>query len=157
MKRKFKIKFSSESRMLPFVYIKFPDINEPYLALVDTGSEITLIDKGIVDRLSKSGKTSTPLKSKLKLDGISGGTTEFQATMVSVETELIDIATGNSLSMVVTGATMNMESLKKSISNTEIETEMVMIIGSDTLRKMNTEVNYKNSEVIFNGVFSPEE
>lgn len=145
-----KISFVSESRMLPFIKVKFEGIDDTKLALIDSGSEITLLDKNIARNIKR---ISIQDGGRLTLDGF-GGLTDDSSTGLFVTSIDVIGDDGTTWRSYIAGALADFSSMADSFKEACPAEEVALILGSDSLQSMDAIINYKQSNLECNDISS---
>lgn len=145
--KRIKVNFSDSSRYLPFIRIKIQD--EQVLALVDSGSEVTMMDTLLAERLKGGKYFKVDNKgNNLSIHGIGGQSascsTNIFYCLINLEGENED--KGN---VTVSGIIYDMEEVRDALKESSGGEEVLMIIGSDMLRFLRVNVNYVKKQVMF--------
>ena len=150
------VDFEEESRLLPFIRVKFDGIEGERLALIDTGSELTVLDCDIVEKISKKSNL-VKLKSTddITIDGF-GGTENHKNSSYFASLVTITDTEGQEWNIPVDGASINISSIKEPFLKACGSAETVMVIGSDTLKKLKAKIHYPRKQLSINGLFCHE-
>ena len=155
-KQKIVTKFEEDSRMLPFVQFTVDGKKDKYVALIDSGSEATLLDTKVSDSLRDSVNYRAYKTDNMVFDGLGGSVNETDGNLFSM---LITIKTDKNedWNIPVAGAIMDMTSMQEAFSRAIPDAHIAMIIGSDSLERMNAKIDYKKKEVVLYGILGDKE
>lgn len=146
-RKEIKVGFEESSRMLPFIRIRIEGMDGEKLALVDSGSEITLLDKEIAESLK--GKPSFVLHSsaELSLDGV-GGQVNGKTYTFAAYVDVVDNSS-EKRTFTITGNVSDFSGMRLPLRRVCNAADTVMIIGSDMLKKMRAKIDFKNGNLTF--------
>ena len=152
-KLKIQVKLDSESRILPFITFKLEGVEDEFIALVDSGSEATLLDFQVAKKLTESSKYKEYRGGKMVLDGLGGSINEEQGALFSMIATIM-AANEEQWEIPLMGATMDMGVMQAGLSRACNDKPVAMIIGSDTLCRLNAKIDYIKQQLELNGVLS---
>ena len=152
----YKINFVKGSSQLPFVWIKIHETDEWKLAIVDSGSEITLMDREFADTLAGCNFFKTRKEGEIHLEGIGGKTGKTTASPFICVASFTD-TDGNERMLPLHGTITDLSSMKATMKQVCPAGDTVMIIGSDTLHELKAKIDFKNKVVILHDIFSDKE
>lgn len=143
------VSFVEESRSLPFIKISIEGVEGEKIALVDTGSEITILDRSVVDKMNNRSKIIVRNANEVSLDGVgdhrSHGKASTFATFVTMKTEKSEEISG-----IIDGVVLDISHTFEAMKQVCGTGDPVMIIGSDTLDKLKAKIDYKKKMIVFN-------
>lgn len=145
--RKIEIDFTESINKLPFIEVKFEGVDESKVALLDTGSEITLLDERMKDVIDEKF-ISTSEAGTISIDGF-GGSTEDNKQVLFATTMCVTDTNGDEWKHGIRGILMDFSSVKEPLSAACPGKDVVAIIGSDTMHMMKAQLDYKKRKVIF--------
>ena len=155
-RKKITIDFACESDSLPFIWVRFGGMDDYKLALVDTGSQITMLDRSIAEEVKETAKiVLRRANDDVILDGVGGTKTHDDAVSFASFVEVID-ETNTPCSITLDGISVDMGPIARALKNACSTADTIMIIGSDTFRKLKAKVDYKKKKVIFNDILCDE-
>lgn len=150
IKKKIAIKFEQESRMLPFIKFRIDGVEKDLFALVDSGSEATLLDSRLVTELVDNPLYEEYEADTMTFEGIGGSKKEEHGKLFSLQLEITDVSK-NTWNCPVMGAVTDMTAMQDAFKLSYPDQEISMLIGSDSLYKMKAEIRYSKQQVIFCG------
>ena len=145
--RKIEIGFTESLNRLPFIEIKFEGVKEPKLALIDTGSEITILDEDMMHRIDRNFITTSEAGT-ISIDGFSGSSERSKQVLFTTTICVKDV-NGEEWKHGIRGVLMDFSSVKEPLNAACPSADVVAIIGSDTLHEMKAQLDYKKQKVIF--------
>lgn len=111
------------------------------LAVIDSGSEMTIFDKAFIDANAEEVLIS-PSESSLNITGVSSKASNVKNKCASANLRF-EAHDGSELPLRVDGNVINLSPLRESFMNTYGEQYALdMIIGSDTLRGLRGSIDY---------------
>lgn len=130
---------------IPFVNISFANSDENYLAMFDSGAEITLIDSTIAKEMNMSATSDASIDIK----GING---DKSCDTVIYDAD-VHIKSGGEKAarFIISGFASDLSDVNEHISNTrQTDKKIAFIIGGDTLKKLNASIDYKAKKIYLN-------
>ena len=141
IKKKLAITFEKDSRLLPFIKFRIIGADGEYLALVDSGSEATLLDSKTADELTDNPNYKEYEGDSMTLNGLGGSVQEGQGKLFSMQISLTD-KKEETWNMEIWGARMDMEHMQCALMMCSSNHPVSMLIGSDTLQRMNAKIDF---------------
>lgn len=135
-----KIRTDNTPNRIPSVRITLPGIYGERLAMIDTGSAITLYDEGIADAVLHE----TSMNCEMDVTGICGSQNSSGEWITSVVT--MHDTEGNPVHLKMEGATYDMGGVIDYYrTNYGLDPDFAMIIGSDVLSSLGARIDYENN------------
>lgn len=149
------IDFEGASRLLPFIKVRFDGIAEDKIALIDSGSELTVLDQTIAESVSDSAHLVRVKAEDINIDGFGGTESHKNPSYFASLVTLTDIE-GTEWKVPIDGAVIDMSSVKEPFLKACDSAETVMVIGSDALKKLKAKIHYPRKQITINGLFCNE-
>ncbi len=141
IKKKLTIAFEKDSRMLPFIKFRINGADGEYLALVDSGSEATLLDSKVANELTDNSYYKEYEADSMIFDGLGGSVQEGQGRLFSMRISLTD-KKEETWNMEIWGVKIDMEHMQGALMMCSSNHPVSMLIGSDTLQRMNAKIDF---------------
>ena len=155
-RKKITIDFACESDSLPFIWVRFGGMDKPKLALIDSGSQITMLDRSVAEEIRDTAKiVLRKANDDVILDGVGGTKTHDDAVSFASFVEVTD-EEGNPCSITLDGISVDMGPIASALKNACSTADTVMIIGSDTFRKLKAKIDYKKKKVLLHDILCDE-
>ena len=134
-----KITFLKSKSPIPLIRFRLEDNEQQFIALLDSGSELTFVDKTFAD---KNNIQLKELDNEIKLNQLSAE----NKSKVKIATPVIKIGQGKT---TLTGMIMDLSHLSSALkAEYDEDVEINAIIGSDFLESHNAKIDYEKK--IFN-------
>lgn len=135
--------------MLPYIKVQFEGDEITRRALIDTGSEVTVLHSELAEKIKDKAKFVMRKTSKISIDGVTGnkkhtGASNFASMVTMFGSE------GEEVDAVIDGIVLDISTTINAMNNTIEGGNVVMIIGSDTLTKLKAKIDYKKKSIVFN-------
>lgn len=133
-----RISFLKSNTPIPLVGFRLPESNDTHVALIDTGSELTFVDKSFVQEYNIKFKD---IDNEVKLNGIVSDTKR----KVLIASPIIKFkGKGPKKAMTVKCIVMDLSTLTNALkSEYGEEMHIDMLLGSDFLKENNAHINYE--------------
>lgn len=143
--RKYTLPFIKNKSLIPFVKLISPNGKDIY-ALVDSGSESTLINKSFKEDYPGIIQSSTVI-GKTKMAGFAG---DREITLIQTRAKFPMITDKGEVSAIeFKGYIDDLATLSSHISKVYgIEWSFSILIGSDTLRSLGAKIDYSNKALV---------
>lgn len=146
-KKAITIDFVEGSRVLPFIWVRFEGMKAPKLALLDTGSEITILDKTIAESVKNTAKiVLRTAEDNVIVEGVTGPKEHTDASYFASFVEVTD-SKGNTHSIAMDGTVVDMSPMIEPLRKACGVDDSIMIIGSDTFKKLKAKLSYKKQQL----------
>ena len=130
---------------IPAIKITLPGLDEEYLAMIDSGSAVTLYDWEIADKILHETNSAC----EMEVTGICGTNNSAGEWITSVVTAK-DID-GKDVYLKLAGAKYDMSGINSYYSeNYSIAADFAMLIGSDALSSIGAKIDYENKLLVIN-------
>ena len=143
------ISFQEMPNDIPFVKVRFGKEDKPYLALVDTGSALTLFEESIYDDYCLLGEKED--KVEMDITGINGEKSYGGRTLKPIVR--LEDSENHTLDFKAWGCTFDFSSLNdfyKEVYN--LDKRIVMLLGADTMRSLGIMVDFSGKTLLMNQV-----
>ena len=136
-----KITFLKSKSPIPLIRFRLEDNEQQFIALLDSGSELTFVDKTLAD---KNNIQLKELNNEIKLNQLSAE----NKSKVKIATPVIRIGQGK---VTLTGMIMDLSRLSSALkAEYDEDVEIDAIIGSDFLESHNAKIDYEKKTFTMN-------
>lgn len=136
-----KITFLKSKSPIPLIRFRLEDNEQQFIALLDSGSELTFVDKTLAD---KNNIQLKELNNEIKLNQLSAE----NKSKVKIATPVIRIGQGK---VTLTGMIMDLSHLSSALkAEYDEDVEIDAIIGSDFLESHNAKIDYEKKTFTMN-------
>lgn len=127
-------------KSIPFVHIQFPGDDMVYLAMIDTGCEVTILDSSMLKKIKNINTCSVE---NVSLNGFCGSTSYENCIKFDTDVMMCDCML-NDVNVNINGIVSSFKSLgvDKTLEKFDAGYPIVMIIGGNTLNQINGSVDY---------------
>ena len=141
-----KKQFLNSKSKIPLIEFRVPGIDKKFVALIDTGAELSMFDKSFIEENKIKVIQS---EQKVSIVGIDGKKTLQSMPIGCTDIIIIDGTTKANLSVKLPISDFSPVSKHfKSYHNED--RNISLIIGSDLLKHINAEIKYNTQSIIFN-------
>lgn len=143
---KYTIPFADVKGTIPFIRFPMAD-GRVVLAIVDTGSGSTLLDRSLMTDYSDIFKSTSP-KGKTSFVGIEGSReVEVEFARIDIPMDASGAGDGN---LRILGLLHDLSALSENIKKVlGVSENMTVLIGSDCLRAYNAKIDLKKGNITF--------
>lgn len=142
------MEFNVDMRSTPTVPVELAGTGQRFRAMIDTGAEMTVFNSTIAKDLGITTKSDGLGLTMVTPGGKASRTTEEAEANLTVT-----CTDGTPATMRFNGITSNLSMIDEYYKGQyEEDLSFLMIIGSDTLRKVNAVIDYEKQIVTFNDI-----